>query len=124
MNTESNTSSTDPLDSLEAQVETELERAACPKCARSWSRPCEQSACIDFHGECMVCRFGIGGTGTAEEAESIRIANIAGYTITDTSYEPLPGLDDIEDVSLHDADHAETCTGLTCDCMDDEGFAS
>jgi len=50
---------------------------ACPKCTRSWPVPCEQTCCIDLYGECMVCRFGIGGTGTADEVAEVMRANLA-----------------------------------------------
>lgn len=29
----------------------------CPKCRASWSGPCQQTKCIDLHGECIRCRF-------------------------------------------------------------------
>ena len=53
---------------------------ACPKCKRQWMPPCEQTICIERHGECIPCRFApIGGeinklgsgAGTAEEIDAI-----------------------------------------------------
>ena len=29
----------------------------CPKCGRQWIPPCEQTICIERHGECIPCRF-------------------------------------------------------------------
>lgn len=29
----------------------------CPKCSMRWPPVCEQTICIDLHGECIRCRF-------------------------------------------------------------------
>ena len=58
--------------------------SCCPKCARTWEGPCEQSVCIDLFGECIPCRFlPIGdknkygsGNGTEEELNIVTITNI------------------------------------------------
>jgi hypothetical protein len=36
---------------------TDRELIACPKCGRQWMPPCEQTICIEMHGECIPCRF-------------------------------------------------------------------
>ena len=53
----------------------------CPKCSKNWPDDCEQSLCIERHGECIACRFiPLGdknqhgsGIGTADEFEDLRI---------------------------------------------------
>jgi len=45
--------------------------SACPKCAREWDAPCQQTWCIAHYGECIVCRFGPDGKGTAAEFDAI-----------------------------------------------------
>lgn len=39
--------STDLIDTLKS----------CPKCSMRWPPVCEQTICIDLHGECIRCRF-------------------------------------------------------------------
>ena len=55
----------------------------CPKCGRQWLPPCEQTICIERHGECIPCRFvPVGGEinkhgsgeGTTEEIDAISAA--------------------------------------------------
>lgn len=53
----------------------------CPKCSKNWPDDCEQSLCIERHGECIACRFvPLGdknqhgsGIGTADEFDELRI---------------------------------------------------
>ena len=67
--------------------------AACPKCGRKWMPPCEQTICIDAHGECIPCRFvPVGGeinkhgsgAGTTEELDAISAAAKVGTSDTAT----------------------------------------
>ncbi len=67
--------------------------AACPKCGRKWMPPCEQTICIDAHGECIPCRFvPVGGeinkhgsgAGTTEELDAISAAAKVGASDTAT----------------------------------------
>lgn len=59
--------------------------AACPKCEREWPHICEQTICIDRHGECVCCKFVNrgehtphgSGYGTTEELDAISAANKA-----------------------------------------------
>ena len=38
----------------------------CQKCNRHWHQSSEQAVCVDWHGECVVCRFTPIGKGTNE----------------------------------------------------------
>ena len=42
----------------------------CPKCGRQWEQWSEQAVSIDWHGECVVCRFTPIGKGTNEGTKS------------------------------------------------------
>lgn len=46
----------------------------CPKCHREWTDGCEQHQSILIFDECIVCRFGPGGSGRAEDLEKISAA--------------------------------------------------
>ena len=53
--------------------------ASCPKCGLHWPEPCQQTRCIERHGECIKCRFVPSGannvhgsaSGTAQELEQL-----------------------------------------------------
>jgi len=53
----------------------------CPKCDLEWLEPCEQTICIDLHGECIKCRYVtnqdmlIAGQFDTEIAEIQKIRN-------------------------------------------------
>ena len=37
--------------------ETVKRLAKCPCCGLQWEENCEQHACIELFGECIICRF-------------------------------------------------------------------
>ena len=37
----------------------------CQKCKREWGKDSEQSISIEFHGECVVCKFTPQGEGSS-----------------------------------------------------------
>ncbi len=47
----------------------------CPKCKREWPDNCEQAVSIEWHDECVVCRFipgcteSVSGTGSKAGTE-------------------------------------------------------
>ena len=53
----------------------------CPKCNKIWPADCEQTLCIERHGECIGCRFVPAGennqfgsgSGTEAEFDALRI---------------------------------------------------
>ena len=38
----------------------------CPKCEGEWPEDCEQSICVEWHNECIACRFTSLGVGSSE----------------------------------------------------------
>ena len=52
---------------------------SCPKCGLRWPVPCQQTLCIERHGECIKCRFVPSGpttvhgsaSGTVQELEQL-----------------------------------------------------